>query len=202
MSALEPVAASCYRHFMTLLDARLPPRFWSKVRVDDAGCWRWVAAHDEFGYARFGWLGHNRHAHRVCYERLVGPVPPGLELDHLCRVRDCVNPSHMEAVTHHVNMVRSLAPTIVTMHAGVCLRGHAYVPGAPCRECARLNEAAFRRRRGVRTREQRKADALARGCAHGHDWTPENTYVYRGWRHCRACARMKRAKARSREDVS
>lgn len=91
-------------------------RFWSKV--DKAGplpkwapflgpCWLWTGHLDRYGYANFG-LGKHRmvKVHRFAYELLVGPIPEGLEIDHLCRVRHCVNPAHMEPVTHAENMAR------------------------------------------------------------------------------------------------
>lgn len=81
-------------------------RFWSKVRVTD-GCWEWKASHDTRGY---GLLWLNRRwigAHRFAYELLVGPIPDGLEIDHLCRNKSCVNPAHLEPVTHLENMRRA-----------------------------------------------------------------------------------------------
>jgi hypothetical protein len=85
----------------------LEDRFWSRVRKDDEGCWRWVGSCDEFGYPRFAYQGRGTGmAYRYSYELHNGPVPEGLELDHLCRVRDCVNPAHLEAVTHRENCRR------------------------------------------------------------------------------------------------
>lgn len=73
------------------------------------GCWRWTGTRDRQGYPFLNVGGAPRRAHRLMYEQLVGPIPSGLELDHLCRVRDCVNPSHLEAVTHTENMRRMRA---------------------------------------------------------------------------------------------
>lgn len=74
--------------------------------VDSNGCWIWQHAIGDDGYGRI-WNGRiMARAHRVYYERLVGPVPLGLELDHLCRVRSCVNPNHLEPVTHGENVRR------------------------------------------------------------------------------------------------
>lgn len=88
-------------------DARLPLRFWSKVLPCDDGCWFWIAALSGNGYASFGVsTGRSVNAHRHAYLTLVGPVDPWLDLDHLCRNRDCVNPDHLEPVTRKVNAER------------------------------------------------------------------------------------------------
>jgi hypothetical protein len=138
-------------------DARLPVRFWSKVRVNSiTGCWEWTAATTD-GYGSFG-VGRNvqRQAHRHAYETLVGPVPDGLELDHLCRVRSCCNPAHVEPVTRQVNCERS--PIIGKWKASVtrCPEGHEYNDAntyydarrnkRQCRICARAWSRAYRER--------------------------------------------------------
>lgn len=78
-------------------------RFFVKVQVDQStSCWIWKASRDRFGYGLFD----NRVAHRFGYELIKGKIPKGLELDHLCRNRSCVNPDHLEPVTHIVNIQR------------------------------------------------------------------------------------------------
>lgn len=81
-------------------------RFWRRVDRTDA-CWLWRGWINAKGYGHFG--VNNRltvKAHRWSYEQLVGPIPHGLTLDHLCRVRNCVNPAHLEPVTRAVNISR------------------------------------------------------------------------------------------------
>ena len=106
----------------TFGDSRLPARFWNKVRIgptpidrpDLGPCWEWTAHRDRRGYGRFavgsqtdGSYRSAALAHRLAYETLVGPIPDGLEPDHLCRNQPCVNPGHLEPVTHAVNLQRS-----------------------------------------------------------------------------------------------
>jgi hypothetical protein len=80
-------------------------RFWRNVRKGDL-CWNWAGSIDVCGYGRL-WDGTRTvRAHRFSYELLVGPIPEGLVLDHLCRNTRCVNPEHLEAVTHRDNLLR------------------------------------------------------------------------------------------------
>jgi hypothetical protein len=106
-------------------DERLPCRFWEKVYpCPMSGCWVWLAAADR-GYGHY-FISRKRksaRAHRVAYETLVGAIPDVLELDHLCRVRYCVNPAHLEPVTRSQNMLRSPLRRCFATH---CPNGHEY----------------------------------------------------------------------------
>lgn len=75
--------------------------FWSHVSPGEGGCWLWTGSVQSSGYG--SWGGQGKLAHRLAYEDLVGPVPHGLVLDHLCHVRLCVNPDHLNPVTIAVN---------------------------------------------------------------------------------------------------
>lgn len=138
-------------------------RFWSKVTKSDH-CWEWTAATDGGGYgAYFVRKVDGRtvlaRAHRWAYEELVGPIPDGLVLDHLCRNRRCVNPAHLEPVTQGVNIARGemVARAVEARRAIThCPKGHGYTPentvhrksGArTCRECNRLRCEQNNRRR-------------------------------------------------------
>ncbi len=72
-------------------------------------CWVWIARLNRNGYGRLSALGREHMAHRLSYEVHTGPIPDGLLLDHLCSVRSCVNPRHLEPVTHQVNTLRGKA---------------------------------------------------------------------------------------------
>lgn len=109
-------------------------RFWSKVDKSDlGGCWLWTGhTVDGYGRIRLGTRERDPHAyaHRVAYEFLVGPVPAGLQLDHLCRVRHCVNPDHLEPVTNRENTVRGLGPELTRARQAAithCKNGHPLI---------------------------------------------------------------------------
>ena len=90
-------------------------RLMSYVRLDPSGCWIWTGSSRGKGYGQMGWQGRICYAHRVSYALLVGPLVEGLEIDHLCRVRACVNPAHLDQVTHLVNMCRARGRGKITL---------------------------------------------------------------------------------------
>ena len=120
---------------------------------DSNGCWIWQHSKDRDGYGKAGRSSSTggRAAHRVIYEEMIGPVPAGLHLDHLCRVRACVNPAHLEPVTPRVNAERSEAPSMVLARMNECSRGHslldAYVKKNGSRNCRACNREDAARRR-------------------------------------------------------
>jgi len=102
----------------------IPERFFLKV-VKSAGCWRWTGARGPDGYGGF-WNGEQVIAsHRFSYELHVAPIPAGLTIDHLCRNPNCVNPSHLEAVTKGENMMRGVA-RFRHKRKICCPQGHLY----------------------------------------------------------------------------
>lgn len=135
----------CGRHYMkarregrlTTIHLTTSDRFWAKVdtrgfvsdhRPDLGACWIWTAAHYWDGYGAFAANGVQGRAHRFAYELLVGPIPDGLQIDHLCRVRLCVNPSHMEPVTLGENVMRGVGFAPVNAAKTHCIHGHAFTP--------------------------------------------------------------------------
>ena len=79
----------------------------NRIKVNpDTGCWEWTLKLTERGYARCCRRGEKSRAHRLAYETFIGPIPEGLQVDHLCHVRHCCNPEHLEAVTNRENVMR------------------------------------------------------------------------------------------------
>ena len=104
-------------------------RFWSKVDGSYGNCWEWKGGVAGKGYGSFYLNGRRIKAHRYAYQTLVGAIPEGLEIDHLCRNRKCVNPNHMEVVTRGENIRRGLWPDIGRQYQQKkthCPQGHPY----------------------------------------------------------------------------
>lgn len=124
-------------------------RFWNKVEKTTDGCWLWTASGVKGGYGRYTVGGERVLAHRFAYELLVGPIPKGLTLDHLCRNRACVNPRHLEPVTHAENVKRGESGAWLRAKTH-CPKGHPYSGdnlaickgGRVCRACSRERSLA------------------------------------------------------------
>ena len=155
----------------------------ARIAVEDRGyetpCWVWQKVCNPKGYAKshFADLGKNKRVHRVSYELYVGPIPEGLTLDHLCRVKSCVNPAHLEPVTALENIRRA-----VGFSAKPRRRLGRNVPGRP---------------KGSKT----DPALLPTHCKHGHEYTPENTGMDCGKRRCRECSRANDRRRYWREKV-
>ncbi len=129
----------------------LPPSFWERLVVNDAtGCWEWIGGQNGKGYGMFSKGYGSRLIHRLTYEELVGPIPDGFVIDHLCKVRHCGNPSHLEPVTPAENARRGEHPSAArSARQTHCMRGHPLAgwnlivdsAGRHCRECKRYVKA-------------------------------------------------------------
>jgi hypothetical protein len=132
------------------LDERAVRRFWSYL--DRSGeCWLWTGALGTSGYGQFWVDGHNTIAHRTSYKFFVGEIPDGHQVDHLCGVRRCVNPDHLESVTPRVNTLRSNGHAATVVRTNRCKRGHEFTPEntywirSDSRGCRTCRAAATRR---------------------------------------------------------
>lgn len=130
-------------------------RLLARVRYDH-GCWCYQGARTRYGHARIN-RGPDRkieHAHRVAYREMVGPIPDGMVLDHLCRTPACVNPLHLEVITRDENFRRGASANQRRHDATVCKRGHVYteantrwLDGGRRRSCKDCELVAYRKRR-------------------------------------------------------
>jgi len=124
-------------------------RFWKKVAVsEETDCWLWTGSTSTAGYGTF-WNGEGwSNAHRWLYQRVKGPVPEGLQLDHLCRQRNCVRPDHMEPVTSRENSLRGESLPAQNARKTHCPAGHiydeenTYVTGRGYRNCRACHREA------------------------------------------------------------
>ncbi|MEU9310909.1 HNH endonuclease signature motif containing protein [Streptomyces sp. NPDC048256] len=129
----------------SLARVRIAERVLMKIDKT-AHCWNWTGSTTDEGYGYFNIGDEKFRAHRWVFSLIVGPIPEGLVLDHLCRNRTCVRPSHLEPVTNRENILRGVGPSAVNAAKVRCLNGHEYTlsntyvraPGSrTCRACAR-----------------------------------------------------------------
>lgn len=128
-------------------------RFWAKVNPTGF-CWEWTGYVHRSGYGAF--TPHEgetpQQAHRFAYELLIGPIPEGLVIDHLCRNKSCVNPDHLEPVTIQENTLRGYSESAMNARKTHCKNGHEFTPenmwisGVGARLCRACYLAKQRRR--------------------------------------------------------
>ncbi len=129
-------------------------RFWSKVRKVEGSCWIWLGAKTGEGYGVLSIKGKLVRVHRYSYSTFRGPIPSGLTIDHLCRNRLCVNPSHLEPVTNWENILRGTSWAAKNIDKTHCIRGHLFDSSntalrpnghRTCRACEKLLHQRYRR---------------------------------------------------------
>lgn len=137
-------------------------RFMDEViPVTESGCWIWLGCTIKAGYGRFNWDKRDSYAHIFSFEFHGGNIPEGYELDHKCRVRCCVNPDHLEAVTPRVNKLRGVGAPALNAKKTRCPYGHpydstnTYTKPNGYRECRICVRAANRMARNRRTTMRR-----------------------------------------------
>lgn len=179
------------------VNTKLLTRFFEKIRIDPnvtfngSPCWLWTRPLDRDNYGRFWYETQSRAAHNVSYRLFVDEIPAGLVPDHLCRVRHCVNPAHLEIVTNRINTLRGETVTARNAQKTHCLRGHEFTiantrrnrnGGRICRQCT--YEALKRHRGPIIPRTH---------CRNGHLYTrPKGK---RGVRRCAECNRQSSLKS-------
>lgn len=195
--------------------ARLELRFLAHT-LKDASCWKWQGTISPKGYGHF-WTGKRTvKAHRFSYELYVRPIPEGYVLDHLCRNRRCVNPSHLEPVTSRENTMRGIGFAAENAKKTHCNNGHPFVgknlivpKSRPnrrvCRACANLGFKKHKRSRALANKDRVVSKPPKKTeCKRGHLLTDENTILGKNGRQCRSCAnaswRRRTARRRALKD--
>lgn len=185
------------KHGQNFSAADILPDFLSRRvsehdRGHDSPCFEWSGAL-HLGYAWVWFEGQPQLGHRLAYEHAIGPIPDGLVIDHLCRNRCCINPRHLEPVTHAVNIRRS-HPNYSTDDMSVCPRGHPLTEGWFYR--SKNTYVCVRCKRGKSGRPYRGPISERTTCPQGHPYEGANLYMTKGGsKVCRAC---KNAKERER----
>lgn len=134
-------------------------RFWSKVDKSGA-CWLWTGALDADGYGRWDVAYKHWRAHRYAWVLEHGEVTPGLVLDHICRVRACVNPAHLREVTDGENVRAGIGPTAINARKTRCIRNHEFDGAGKNgnRTCSRCHEIKRQERRARAAVKQEGAE--------------------------------------------
>lgn len=180
-------------------------RFWRYAMPEpNSGCWLWIGSINRDGYAHFivkeneAGVKFQRGA-RWSYSRFVGPIPEGKVIDHKCRVRCCVNPSHLECVSVWENTFRGEGPSAKNKRKVFCIRGHElggnniYVNengGRTCKICLKMHTEEYRA--AARARKLPKVEPLF--CKNGHLWSENTKFNHERKRVCITCDKINKHK--------
>lgn len=189
----------------------LAVRLWRKIEKTKEGCWLLTGKLRPDGYGVISRDGKQQLSHIVAYELTHGPIPDGLVIDHLCRNRSCVNPTHLEPVTQQENISRGKAGETrkrLAEEQTHCKRGHPFSGDnliidknqRICRACKlkRYEEWEVRRKLGM-TPDKHNRDKTH--CVNGHPLSGDNVVIYPGRykRVCRECSREKMRRQRAKK---
>src|SRR3990172_7670144 len=152
----------------------------ARVTLDENDCWL-MKTNEPTGYGKVWHEGKNAYAHRITYELFRAPIPTGLTIDHLCHVRNCVNPWHLELVTMRENLLRGEGPTAANARRTQCSRGHEFNEANTgvrktgqryCRACHR--EQYHERKAALAKLAEMEAGEMPRLCYHatGYECPP------------------------------
>ena len=101
-------------------------KFLSKIKITSSGCWEWGKPNHNKGYGVLCYKYKRMYIHRFIYDYFYGNLKPNLQIDHLCRNRLCVNPKHLEQVTHKTNTLRGFSFSAINSRKTHCPKGHPY----------------------------------------------------------------------------
>lgn len=177
-----------------VMDDQQRARFWASAQVGTpTECWPWLRCTKPRGYGVFNVYVPNRGRtyflpHRVAWELTHGAIPAGLQIDHLCRQRSCVNPAHLDLVTSKENTLRGVGITAQAARRKHCKRGHAWTPentrhdgaGRRCLTC----RMEYERQTAERKRERRRAraDAAPRAAASRPSCIGHRGHLFSTWK--------------------
>jgi hypothetical protein len=197
----------------------LTERILGATKTNETGCWIWQLKLHSQGYARMSVNGRGTYVHRLSYQIWIGPIAEGLQIDHLCRVRSCCNPWHLEAVTPRTNSLRGESVAARAAKVKQCPHGHPYEGSnliikkdgsRGCRECHRDGGRRYSeklRAQGIPTNHPTilahvpPAERVAAygtpntHCRKGHPYAGENLIINtQGYRVCRTCTNIRQRK--------
>ena len=184
-------------------------RFWRYAEKDSSsGCWLWKGSLTRDGYGIFHVrINENgrkyQRAHRWAYDNFVGLIPDGLTIDHLCRVRNCVNPDHLEVVTGKENTLRGEAVSSINSRKTHCINGHeligeniyrGFLGKRICYVCIKIRKKEYRKRDS-----EKIVKVVPTHCRNGHLWIENTTFNHIGKRVCSQCSRDQKSAYKKRQ---